>query len=234
MVLDMMDMKKRIDLVNSKIENAAMKRGINKKDITLIAVSKTKPIEDIIEAKKLGLNVFGENKVQELTDKYDKIEDVSWHFIGKLQRNKVKYIIDKVSLIHSLDNIPLAIEINKRAGAKGIKASVLIQINIGMEESKSGINKEDLKDFLNEVIKLQNIKVEGLMAIPPKCSEEQVRSYFKEMKGLYDNLSEMENENLDIKYLSMGMTGDYEIAIEEGANIVRVGTGIFGYRNYDN
>lgn len=227
-------MLQNINMVKSKIESASKKQSINKDNIVLIAVSKTKPIEMLIEAKKLGISIFGENKVQELVDKYDQIENVEWHFIGKLQRNKVKYIIDKVSLIHSLDNIPLASEINKRAKAKGIIAKVLIQINIGSEEAKSGINKDDINTFIDEVIKFDNIKVEGLMAIPPKCTGDEVRTYFKEMKKIFDKLKCKDNNNFEMKYLSMGMTGDFEIAIEEGSNMVRVGTGIFGERDYIN
>lgn len=229
-----MDMLQNINLVNSKIEAAAKNIGKDKDDIILIAVSKTKPIEMLKEAHSLGVNTFGENKVQELVEKYDQLSNVNWHFIGKLQKNKVKYIIDKVTLIHSLDNISLAIEIDKRAKAKNIIASVLVQINIGMEESKSGIEKEDIYSFIEEIEKLDNIKIEGLMAIPPKCTGDEAKQYFREMKKIFDNLKAKESDKISMKYLSMGMTGDYEAAIEEGSNMVRVGTGIFGERDYSN
>lgn len=227
-----MDMLQNIKNVYSRIEAAAKASGRKKEDITLISVSKTKPIEMLKEAKSFGIDTFGENKVQELVDKYEELKNVNWHFIGSLQRNKVKYIIDKVSLIHSLDNISLAKEIDKRAKGKNIIASVLIQINIGEEESKSGIHKDELNNFIKEISELENLKVCGLMAIPPKCSEEEARPYFKEMKKLFDSLKLIESDKITMKYLSMGMTGDYEIAIEEGSNMVRVGTGIFGQRDY--
>nr|WP_048571160.1 YggS family pyridoxal phosphate-dependent enzyme [Clostridium cylindrosporum] len=225
-------MLQNLQNVYLKIETAANLTGRKKEDITLIAVSKTKPIEMLEEAYNLGVKVFGENKVQELVEKYEKLQDVHWHLIGTLQKNKVKYIIDKVDLIHSLDNFDLAKEIDKRAKAKGIIANVLIQINIGEEESKSGILKEELNQFIEELKVFENIKVCGLMAIPPKCTGDEVRYYFKQMKILFDNLKTKENSKLIMKYLSMGMTGDYEVAIEEGANMVRVGTGIFGDRDY--
>ena len=227
-----MDMQKNIETVYEKIKIAAEKSGRKKEDITLIAVSKTKPVEMLLEAQSLGLSTFGENKVQELVDKYESVHNVNWHFIGSLQRNKVKYIIDKVSLIHSLDSVSLANEINKRAKSKNIVSDVLVQINIGKEDSKSGIYKEELHDFIKEISEFENIRVLGLMAIPPKGNSDEVRGYFREMKTLFDSLKSCENERLVMKYLSMGMTGDYEIAIEEGSNIVRVGTGIFGERDY--
>ncbi|MEG0641478.1 MAG: YggS family pyridoxal phosphate-dependent enzyme [Clostridium sp.] len=222
-------MLQKLNNVYSNIKVAAEKSGRREEDITLIAVSKTKPIEMIRLANSLGVNTFGENKVQEVVDKYDNIGSVNWHFIGTLQKNKVKYIVDKVCLIHSLDSISLAEEINKRAKNKGIVARVLIQINIGKEESKSGIYKEELYNFIEDIKGFENIKVCGLMTIPPK---DESRKYFKDMKMLFDSLKIVENSNLKMEYLSMGMTGDYEIAIEEGANMVRVGTGIFGDRDY--
>lgn len=228
-----MDMLQNIKNVHARIEAAAKASGRSKEDITLISVSKTKPIEMLYEANNLGINTFGENKVQELVDKCDKLENVHWHFIGSLQKNKVKYIIDKVDLIHSLDSISLAKEIDKRAKAKNIIASVLVQINIGEEESKSGIHKEELNNFIKEIGEMENLKVCGLMAVPPKCSGDEVRPYFKEMKSLFNNLKSFENDRLTMKYLSIGMTGDYEVAIEEGSNMVRVGTGIFGQRDYN-
>lgn len=227
-----MDILQNLEAVYSNIEKAAIKTGRKKEDITLIAVSKTKPIEMLQEAHNVGVDVFGENKVQELVEKYEDLPNVNWHFIGGLQKNKVKYIVDKVILIHSLDSVSLAQEIDKRAKGKGIKVNVLIQINIGNEESKSGIHKEELNSFVNDIKEFDNIVVQGLMAIPPKGTKEEARTYFKEMKTLFDGLKGSEDENLTMKYLSMGMTGDYEIAIEEGSNMVRVGTGIFGARDY--
>lgn len=227
-----MDLMKNINEVYKNIEKAASIANRDPNDITLIAVSKTKPIEMLISAKECGLKIFGENKVQEVMDKSLHIEDISWHFIGKLQKNKVKYIIDKVDLIHSLDSISLAEEINKRAEKKGIIVNVLIQINIGDEVTKSGIHKDDLESFIKDIKEFKNIKVCGLMAIPPKCEKEEARGYFKQMKNLFDHLKDFEDDSIKMQYLSMGMTGDYEVAIEEGSNMVRVGTGIFGERDY--
>lgn len=227
-----MDLMSNINEVYKNIEKAAKVSGRTPEEITLIAVSKTKPIELLKEAWECNIRVFGENKVQEVMDKYENIPDASWHFIGKLQKNKVKYIVDKVDLIHSLDNISLAEEINKRADKKGIVVNTLVQINIGDEATKSGIHKDELNSFIEKVKEFNNIKICGLMAIPPKCSKEEARNYFKEMRKLFDHLKCLEDNSMEMKYLSMGMTGDYEVAIEEGSNMVRVGTGIFGERDY--
>lgn len=228
-----MSLKINIESVNERIEKAAARSGRAAKDVMLVAATKLQPVEKLLEARDLGLKVFGENKVQELVDKYPFIEGVRWHFIGHLQKNKVKYIIDKVDMIHSVDSLELAEEIDKRAARIGRVMPVLIQVNIGREESKSGIMEEQLDDLCEQLDRLKNINVQGLMAIPPaeNCPGE-AREYFKKMKKLYDRVSGMNYQGFDIKYLSMGMTGDFEEAIEEGASIVRVGTGIFGKRNY--
>lgn len=204
-------------------------------NVTLIAVSKTKSIEDMKEVYSTGIRDFGENKVQELTFKIDEFyDDVRWHFIGHLQRNKVKYIVGKVSLIHTLDSIRLLQEIEKQYGANGLTADVLIEINIGREESKSGIYVEQIDETIEACEKCSNVKVKGLMAIIPKGSEVQCREYFSKMKKLWDELSQRNFKNIEMKYLSMGMTGDYKIAIAEGSNMVRIGEGIFGERIYLN
>lgn len=204
-------------------------------NVTLVAVSKTKPLEDIKEAYNLGIRDFGENKVQELVYKMDNLccDDIKWHLIGHLQRNKVKYIVGRVYLIHSLDNIGLLEEIEKQYKSKNEIAQVLIQINIGKEESKSGIYVENLGELIEACENCTNVKVKGLMTIIPKGDDESCRRYFKETKKIFDNLKERKFKNLEMKYLSMGMTGDYKIAIEEGANIIRIGQGIFGKRDYN-
>lgn len=228
-----MDISDSISNVKRRIEKAALRVFKDSKEVTLVAVSKTKPIEMLMDAYGNGIRDFGENKVQELVEKYPLANDVSWHMIGHLQRNKVKYIIDKVHMIHSLDSIELAKEIDKRAGNINKKIPCLVQINIGREETKSGIFKEDLTSFLKELSCFKNIVVAGLMTVPPACDDpEDARVYFKSMKVLFEEIKQLNYINFDIKYLSMGMSGDFEIAIEEGANIVRVGTGIFGKRNY--
>lgn len=228
-----MEISDRISNVRKRINEAAVKSGRDGSEIILLAVSKTKPIDMLMEAYGCGIKNFGENKVQELVEKYPLANDVSWHLIGHLQRNKVKYIADKVYMIHSLDSIELAKEIDKRAYNINKKIPCLVQINIGKEETKSGIFEEDLISFSKELSCFENIIVSGLMTVPPECKNpEDARTYFKSMKILYDRMKQLDYSNFDIKYLSMGMSGDYEVAIEEGANIVRIGTGIFGKRDY--
>jgi pyridoxal phosphate enzyme (YggS family) len=203
-------------------------------EITLISVSKTKPVEDLVEAYEAGARDFGENKVQELKTKYEQLpKDIRWHLIGHLQRNKVKYLVGKVHLIHSLDSIRLAEEIEKQFSANNEIANVLIQINIGREASKTGVEIEELEDLLNACESYSSIKVRGLMATIPIGDEESCRYYFSEMKKIFDNLSKRSFKNISMEILSMGMTHDYEIAIEEGSNMIRVGKGIFGERQYN-
>ena len=202
------------------------------KDVTLVAVSKTKPIEDIELAYKLGQKDFGENKVQELIYKEEILpKDIRWHFIGNLQTNKVKYLVGKVYLIHSLSSMKLLKKIEDEFSKKNSVANLLIQINIGKENSKGGIFVEDLNDIITEVEKCNNVKVKGLMAIIPKGSIEENRFYFKQMKSIFDNISTGVYKNISMEVLSMGMTHDFEIALEEGTNLVRIGEGIFGKRN---
>lgn len=203
------------------------------KNITLVAVSKTKSVEDIKEAYDADIRDFGENKVQELMSKVDYFgDDVRWHLIGHLQSNKVKYIVGSVWLIHSLDSMKLLETIEKEYGKKNLTANVLVEVNIGREESKTGILIENLNELLAAAEKCKFVKVKGLMAIIPKVNEESARKYFKEMKSTFDNLKMQKYQNIEMKYLSMGMSGDYKVAIEEGSNMVRIGQGIFGARNY--
>ncbi|MDO4925345.1 MAG: YggS family pyridoxal phosphate-dependent enzyme [Turicibacter sp.] len=200
-------------------------------DVKLVAVSKTKPIEMMIEAYNTGQRDFGENKVQELVSKKEMLpEDVRWHFIGKLQTNKVKYLVNNVYLIHSLSSIKLLEKIESEFGKNNLCANVLIQINIGREESKSGIYEEEIEDMISAVEKCKHVKVKGIMAIIPKGNEEENRCYFSRTKQIFDKLKERKFENISMEVLSMGMTNDYKIAIQEGANLVRIGSGIFGLR----
>ena len=202
------------------------------KNVTLVAVSKTKPIEDIKYAYELGQRDFGENKVQELINKEEVLpNDIRWHFIGNLQTNKVKYLVGKVYLIHSLSSIKLLNKIEDEFSKKNTIANLLIQINIGREESKGGFFKEDINNIIMEIEKCNHIKVKGLMAIIPKGNSMENKFYFKEMKSIFDNLSSNTYKNISMEVLSMGMTHDFEIAIEEGSNLVRIGEGIFGKRN---
>ncbi|SHE37507.1 hypothetical protein SAMN02746089_00170 [Caldanaerobius fijiensis DSM 17918] len=230
-----MSIKDNIELIRHRIADACKRVGRNPSDIILMAVTKTISPDKIKEAIAEGIEVIGENRVQEIVQKYDAIGDkVKWHMIGHLQVNKVKYIIDKVELIHSLDSVKLAQEINKRAKSIGKKQNVLIEINIAGEETKFGIRPGELKKFIKELEIFDNLCVQGLMTVAPIVSEpEEARPYFKHMRQLYDELKEMKSPIVDARYLSMGMTADYVVAIEEGSNIVRIGTGIFGPRNYN-
>lgn len=230
----MSQIAQNIKEVQEKIAVAAKKSGRSEADIVLIAVSKTKPVEKIQEAMEAGMTVFGENKVQEIMDKFEPIGDgVNWHLIGHLQTNKVKYIIDKVAMIHSVDSLKLAQEIQKRAEAKNITMDILVEVNIAGEESKFGVKPEELEYLISEIAKMQNICIRGLMTVAPFVENpEENREYFRRMRQLVVDINHKKIDNVNMNVLSMGMTGDYEVAIEEGATMVRVGTGIFGERNY--
>lgn len=226
--------KENLVNVKEKIRNSCQKSGRDIKEVTLIDVSKTKPVEMLMEAYQLGERHFGENKVQELLNKYEEMpKDIHWHMIGHLQTNKVKYIVDKVDLIHSVDSIKLAQTINKEAEKRNIVSNVLIEVNVAMEESKFGITVNEVEDFITEISSLKNIKVMGLMTIAPFVENpEENRNIFRKLKQLSVDINEKNIDNVYVSILSMGMTNDYEVAIEEGANMVRVGTGIFGERDY--
>ncbi len=221
--------KENIQAVKETIARACEKSGRKAEDVTLIAVSKTKPVEMLMEAYACGCRDFGENKVQELLDKYEVMpKDIRWHMIGHLQRNKVKYIVDKVWMIHSVDSLRLAEEISKEATKKNICVNILIEVNVANEETKFGITCEEVRQLVQDVAKLPNICIKGLMTIAPFVQDaEENRIYFSKLKKLAVDIMEENMENL-----SMGMTGDYGVAVSEGATYVRVGTGIFGVRQY--
>lgn len=203
-------------------------------NVTLIAVSKYQPLEPMKEAYEFGIRDFGESKVQELLFKFDNFyEDVNWHFIGHLQTNKVKYIVGKVNLIHSLDSIKLLKEIEKSYKKNNLVANVLMQVNIGREENKYGILEEDIDNLIEEAEKCSFVKVKGMMAILPKGDESSNRMYFSKVYSIWEKLKKQNFKNVSMEVLSMGMTNDYSIAIEEGSNMVRIGEGIFGHRNYN-
>ncbi len=230
-----MNIKENIDSILERTAAAARRSGRNPEDITVIGVSKTVDAERAREAVEGGLINLGENRVQELVSKYEQLSDINvkWHLIGHLQKNKVKYIIDKTVLIHSVESLELANEINKRALKHNMTANVLIELNIGEEESKFGIGEESVYDFVKAMEQFDNIKVLGLMTVAPFSENpEDVRWVFRKMKEIFDKISDMKLINTEMKYLSMGMTNDFEIAIEEGANIVRIGTAVFGKRFY--
>lgn len=214
---------------------AACKRAERKpEEVTLIAVSKTKPVPMLLEIYNHGCRHFGENKVQELVDKYEALpKDIKWHMIGHLQRNKVKYIVDKVFMIHSVDSLRLAEEISREAVKKQVQVNILIEVNVAGEESKFGCTPESACELTMALAKLPNICIKGYMTIAPYVENpEDNREYFRKLKQIAVDIMRKNIDNVSIEYLSMGMTGDYETAVEEGADFVRVGTGIFGERNY--
>lgn len=240
-------MKENIVEVEHRIQNACDRAGRKRSEVTLIAVSKTKPNEMLEEAYELGMRHFGENKVQELAKKYEDLnnnftDQVAWHLIGHLQRNKVKYIIDKAALIHSVDSLKLAEQIEEEAAKKNLISDILIEINIAGEETKFGVNVEGVHSLLDQIKRLPHVRVRGLMTIAPYVENpENNRKYFKKLRELYVDIKtkNVDNESNDnslntecFDILSMGMTGDFEVAIEEGATMVRIGTGIFGERDY--
>ncbi len=226
--------------VEKKVTEACKRAGRAREEVTLIAVSKTKPLSMIEELLPLGVRDFGENKVQELTQKAETLvqkevvkPQVRWHMIGHLQRNKVKYLVDKACMIHSVDSLRLAEEINKEAGKKAIRIPVLIEVNVAEEESKFGVPMEDAEKLIRQIAVLPWISIRGLMTIAPYVENpEENRLIFRNLRNLSVDIQGKSIDNVTMDVLSMGMTGDYQVAIEEGATHVRVGTGIFGERNY--
>ena len=229
-----MSIQTNIEYIQELKGKAAVKSGRNPEDVLLIAVTKLHSPDEMNEAIDAGITDIGENKVQEIMDKYDRVKPVRWHLIGHLQTNKVKYIIDKVCMIHSVDSLKLAKEIDKRAAQHGIVMDILVQVNSAEEESKFGITTAETDQLIADIAEqCPNIRIKGLMCIAPfEDNPEDVREYFAEVKKIYDQYANTKTERLDFQYLSMGMTHDFEVAIEEGSNMIRVGTAIFGYRDY--
>lgn len=226
--------RKNLEIISKKIEMAAIKSGRKPEDITLVAVSKTVESQKILRAIDEGITELGENRVQELTEKYDIINrDCNWHLIGHLQTNKVKYIVEKVKLIHSVDRYNLAVEINDRAKKIGKEINVLVQVNISGEQTKFGVAKNEARQLIRQIAGLENIRVRGLMTIAPFASNsEAVREVFSGLRKLSIDIEKENINNIGMEYLSMGMSNDFEVAIEEGANMVRIGTALFGERQY--
>ena len=227
-------LKDQLQEVEKRIQAACDRAGRKREEVTLIAVSKTKPVETLQEAYDLDVRIFGENKVQELTAKYEALpKDIHWHMIGHLQTNKVKYIIDKAELIHSVDSLKLAETIEKEAAKHDLIADILVEVNVAEEESKFGMKMEEVIPFVEKVSAFPHVRVRGLMTIAPFVEDpEENRSIFADLHKLYIDIKKKNHDNDTVSVLSMGMTNDYEVAIEEGATMVRVGTGIFGARNY--
>lgn len=226
--------KENLDSIEERIQKACERAGRLRDEVQLIAVSKTVEADVMNASIDVGVTDLGENRVQEIRRKFDDVKPAKWHLIGHLQTNKVKYIIDKVDLIHSVDSLKLAEEISKRAKSHHREMSILLQVDMAEEAQKFGMATEEVKDLLNQILELENIHVEGLMFIAPFVDDpEEVRDHFKSMKVLFDDIQRsMTHERLHMKHLSMGMTGDFEVAIEEGATLLRIGTGVYGKRNY--
>lgn len=226
--------RRNLEEVQKKMETALERAGRPAGDAALIAVSKTKPVSMLEEAYKCGIRDFGENKVQELTEKYEQLPgDIRWHMIGHLQRNKVKYLIGKTFLIHSVDSLRLAEEISREAQKKSVDVDILIEVNVAEEDSKFGVTCADAPALVEAVSKLPYVHIKGLMTIAPYTEDaEENRKYFRRLKELSVDIAGKKHDNVSMDILSMGMTGDYEVAISEGATYTRVGTGIFGERNY--
>lgn len=229
-----MIIKKQLEEVECRIRKACERAGRGPEEVTLIAVSKTKPVSVLEEAYAAGVRTFGENKVQEIMDKYEVLpKDIKWHMIGHLQTNKVKYIIDKVDLIHSVDSLKLAETIEREAAKKNLTVRILIEVNVAEEESKFGLKVDEVIPFIEKIATFPHVNVCGLMTIAPFVeNSEENRSIFADLQKLSVDIGAKNIDNVNVSILSMGMTNDYEVAIEEGATMVRVGTGIFGARNY--
>ncbi len=228
-----MDIKENVKKIKTIVEEAAKKAGRDPKEIIILAASKTQPVEKIIQAYEAGIRYFGENRVQEGMKKIDqlkeKLPEAHWHLIGGLQTNKAKYAVRYFELIHSLDRKELADELDKRAGKLGKKQDVLIEVNIGEEETKYGVKPENLKELFEYSVKKENLNILGLMCIPPYSeNKEDSRPYFRQLRKMKEDLEK--TFSVSLPHLSMGMSHDFDVAIEEGATIVRIGTAIFGER----
>lgn len=223
--------KNNLEIIKEKIKKVALKANRNPEEIKLVAVTKTATIEQIKEAISAGVKIIGENKVQEAKEKYHILSaDIEWHLVGHLQTNKVKYAIEIFDCIHSVDSIKLAEEIDKRSLQFGKTTNVLVEVNVSGEESKYGIKPEEVEPFLKEISEFSRIRVRGLMTIAPIAEDkEEVRPYFRKLRELSEEIKNKSIKNVKMDYLSMGMTEDFEVAIEEGANMVRIGRGIFGF-----
>ena len=230
-----MDLQENLQQVEANICKACENAGRKRSDVTLIAVSKTKPIEMLQTVYDLGARDFGENKVQEMCEKMEVLpKNIRWHMIGHLQRNKVKYIVGKTALIHSVDSLKLAETIEKEAAKKNCIQDILVEVNVAQEETKFGLSCDEVLPLIQEIKDFPHIRVKGLMTIAPFVDDpEDNRVYFRKLKDLSLDIQSKSIDNIDMSVLSMGMTNDYEVAVEEGATLVRVGTGIFGARNYN-
>ena len=220
--------------VEENIRAACRRAGRSREDVALISVSKTKPVEMIEEAYRLGKREFGENKAQEMKEKFEVLpRDIRWHFIGHLQTNKVKYVVGRACLIHSVDSLHLAEAIEKESEKRNVVSQILVEVNVAGEESKFGLKSEETVALVQQIARLPHVHIQGLMTIAPYVQNpEENREVFRKLRELSVDIGDKNIDNVSMGVLSMGMTGDYQVAIEEGATYVRVGTGIFGERNY--
>ena len=223
-----------LKMLEAEKAEAAERAGRNPSEILLCAVTKTHPPEAINEAIDAGVTDIGENKVQEILDKFEKVKKVRWHMIGHLQTNKVKYIIDKVCMIHSVESLKLAREIDRRAAQHGLTMDILLEVNTAQDEAKFGVSPEEAEALIRQILEeCPHVRIRGLMTIAPYAEDpESIRPFFRETKQLYDRLSVIDDPHLDFQYLSMGMSNDRVIAVEEGSTLIRVGSAIFGARDY--
>lgn len=223
-----------IRMIEEEKAQAAFRSGRRPEDVLLCAVTKNHTAEEINEAIDAGVTDIGENRVQEILEKYEKVKKVNWHMIGHLQTNKVKYIIDKVCMIHSVESLRLAEEIDRRAAQHGINMDILVEVNAAQDEAKFGVDVDSAAALVHDILdRCPHLRIRGLMTIAPYAEDpEEVRPFFREMKQLYDDLSGISHEHLDFRYLSMGMSNDRVVAVEEGSTVIRVGTAIFGARTY--
>ena len=223
-----------LEQVRKNIQDACRSVGRDPEEVTLIAVSKTKPVELLQEAYQAGARDFGENKVQEIMDKYPQLpSDIRWHMIGHLQRNKVKYIVDKAAMIHSVDSLRLAQTIEQEAAKHDVQVPILLEVNVAEEDSKFGLKMDEVLPLIEAIAEFPHIRVCGLMTLAPYVENaEENRMFFRQLKKLSVDIAAKNINNVSMSVLSMGMTGDYQVAVQEGATMVRVGTGIFGERNY--
>ena len=228
------EIRENLDCIEENVKRACQRTGRDPREVTICAVSKLKPVEDIRAAMSAGQKLFGENYVQEIQQKYEILgKEAEWHMIGHLQRNKVKYIIDKVTLIHSVDSLPLAEQIEKEAAKRGKVMDVLLEVNIAGEESKWGFTAEETEEAAKTIGTLPHVRVRGLMTSAPYTEDAETnRVHFRNLRRLFDQLKNDSFPGVEPEILSMGMTGDYVVAVEEGSTMVRVGTGIFGARDY--
>ncbi len=223
-----------ISSVEERIQAACARSGRSREDVTLICVTKTMPVSDLQQAYDAGQRSFGENRVQEINEKFPQLpRDIRWHMIGHLQRNKVRYLMDKAVMIHSVDSAALAQTISREAVRAGRVMDILLEVNAAGEESKFGLGYEDVLPLIREIAPLPGIRICGLMTVPPYTDDpETSRPFFKKLRELAVDITSQSIDNVSMHILSMGMTGDFEVAIEEGATHIRVGTAIFGKRNY--